>query len=85
MNPWSEHAINFEAVQALLTCHGSGIQWFAGAGFPDALTHVAGGAAGAVFALGLIEAAGQQPALQQVRQPFGALSSGSPSQQARAE
>jgi Mn2+/Fe2+ NRAMP family transporter len=41
---------------ALLTHHGSGIQGFAGAGFPAALAHVAGGAAGAVFALGLIEA-----------------------------
>ena len=41
---------------ALLTHHGSGIQGFAGAGFPEALRHVAGGAAGAVFALGLIEA-----------------------------
>jgi len=35
---------------------GSGIQGFAGAGFPQALGHVAGGAAGSVFALGLIEA-----------------------------
>jgi Mn2+/Fe2+ NRAMP family transporter len=41
---------------ALLTHGGSGIQGFAGAGFPEALGHVAGGAAGAVFALGLIEA-----------------------------
>jgi Mn2+/Fe2+ NRAMP family transporter len=41
---------------ALLTHGGSGIQGFAGAGFPEALRHVAGGAAGAVFALGLIEA-----------------------------
>jgi Mn2+/Fe2+ NRAMP family transporter len=41
---------------ALLTHGGSGIQGFAGAGFPEALKHVAGGAAGAVFALGLIEA-----------------------------
>ncbi len=41
---------------ALLTHHGSGIQGFTGAGFPEALTHVAGSAAGAVFALGLIEA-----------------------------
>jgi Mn2+/Fe2+ NRAMP family transporter len=41
---------------ALLAHHGSGIQGFAGAGFPGALKHVAGGAAGAVFALGLIEA-----------------------------
>jgi Mn2+/Fe2+ NRAMP family transporter len=41
---------------ALLTHGGSGIQGFAGAGFPEALRRVAGGAAGAVFALGLIEA-----------------------------
>ena len=41
---------------ALLTHNGSGIQGFAGAGFPAALKHVAGGAVGAVFALGLIEA-----------------------------
>jgi Mn2+/Fe2+ NRAMP family transporter len=41
---------------ALLTHNGSGIQGFAGAGFPEALRHVAGSAAGAVFALGLIEA-----------------------------
>jgi Mn2+/Fe2+ NRAMP family transporter len=41
---------------ALLTHGGSGIQGFAGAGFPQALRHLAGGAAGAVFALGLIEA-----------------------------
>jgi Mn2+/Fe2+ NRAMP family transporter len=41
---------------ALLTHGGSGIQGFAGAGFPEALRHVAGGGAGAVFALGLIEA-----------------------------
>jgi Mn2+/Fe2+ NRAMP family transporter len=41
---------------ALLTHGGAGIQGFAGAGFPEALKHVAGGAAGAVFALGLIEA-----------------------------
>ena len=41
---------------ALLAHGGSGIQGFAGAGFPEALKHVAGGAAGAVFALGLIEA-----------------------------
>jgi len=34
----------------------SGIQGFAGAGFPEALKHVAGGAVGTVFALGLIEA-----------------------------
>jgi Mn2+/Fe2+ NRAMP family transporter len=41
---------------ALLAHDGSGIQGFAGAGFPEALKHVAGGAAGAVFALGLVEA-----------------------------
>jgi Mn2+/Fe2+ NRAMP family transporter len=41
---------------ALLTHGGSGIDGFAGAGFPQALGHVAGGPAGAVFALGLIEA-----------------------------
>jgi Mn2+/Fe2+ NRAMP family transporter len=41
---------------ALLTHGGAGIQGFAGAGFPDALRRVAGSAAGAVFALGLIEA-----------------------------
>ena len=41
---------------ALLTHNGAGIQGFAGAGFPEALGHVAGGAAGTVFALGLIEA-----------------------------
>ncbi len=41
---------------ALLTHNGSGIQGFAGAGFPAALKHVAGAGAGAVFALGLIEA-----------------------------
>jgi Mn2+/Fe2+ NRAMP family transporter len=41
---------------ALLAHGGSGIQGLAGAGFPQALKHVAGGAAGAVFALGLIEA-----------------------------
>jgi Mn2+/Fe2+ NRAMP family transporter len=35
---------------------GGGIQGFAGAGFPDALRRVAGGGAGSVFALGLIEA-----------------------------
>jgi Mn2+/Fe2+ NRAMP family transporter len=43
---------------ALLTHGGSGIDGFAGAGFPQALGHAAGGAAGAVFALGLIEAGG---------------------------
>jgi Mn2+/Fe2+ NRAMP family transporter len=41
---------------ALLTHNGTGIQGFAGAGFPEALKHVAGAAAGTVFALGLIEA-----------------------------
>ena len=41
---------------ALLGHDGAGIQGFAGAGFPQALEHVAGGAAGTVFALGLIEA-----------------------------
>jgi Mn2+/Fe2+ NRAMP family transporter len=41
---------------ALLTHGGAGIQGFAGAGFPEALKHVAGGAAGTVFALGLVEA-----------------------------
>jgi Mn2+/Fe2+ NRAMP family transporter len=40
----------------LFTHDGSTIQGFAGAGFPDALRHVAGGAAGTVFALGLIQA-----------------------------
>jgi Mn2+/Fe2+ NRAMP family transporter len=41
---------------ALLVHGGSGIEGFAGAGFPRALARVAGGGAGAVFALGLIEA-----------------------------
>ena len=41
---------------ALLAHNGSGIQGFAGAGFPEALKHVAGGFVGTVFALGLIEA-----------------------------
>jgi Mn2+/Fe2+ NRAMP family transporter len=41
---------------ALLTRGGGGIQGFAGAGFPEALRRVAGGAAGTVFALGLVEA-----------------------------
>jgi Mn2+/Fe2+ NRAMP family transporter len=41
---------------ALLSHDGSGIEGFAGAGFPQALEHVAGAGAGAVFALGLIEA-----------------------------
>ncbi|MGA9313600.1 MAG: divalent metal cation transporter [Solirubrobacteraceae bacterium] len=43
---------------ALLGHGGAGIQGFAGAGFPRALQHVAGSAAGTVFALGLIEAGG---------------------------
>src|SRR5271170_7196620 len=41
---------------ALITHDGSGIQGFAGAGFPEALRHAAGSAVGTVFALGLIEA-----------------------------
>jgi Mn2+/Fe2+ NRAMP family transporter len=41
---------------ALFGHNGSGIQGFAGAGYPQALRHVVGGAAGTVFALGLIEA-----------------------------
>jgi Mn2+/Fe2+ NRAMP family transporter len=41
---------------ALLTHNGAGIEGFAGAGFPRALEHVSGAAAGTVFALGLIEA-----------------------------
>jgi len=41
---------------ALVTHNGSGIQGFAGAGFPEALKRVAGSVAGSVFALGLIEA-----------------------------
>lgn len=41
---------------ALLGHDGAGIQGFAGAGFPEALSHVAGGAVGTLFALGLIEA-----------------------------
>jgi len=41
---------------ALRNRYGAGIEGFAGAGFPQALQHVAGGAAGTVFALGLIEA-----------------------------
>ncbi len=41
---------------AALLHRGSGIQGFAGAGFPAALSHVAGGAVGTIFALGLIEA-----------------------------
>ena len=41
---------------AALLHHGGGIQGFAGAGFPAALSHVAGGTVGTLFALGLIEA-----------------------------
>jgi Mn2+/Fe2+ NRAMP family transporter len=41
---------------AALLHGGSGIQGFAGAGFPAALSKAAGGAAGTLFALGLIEA-----------------------------
>src|SRR5208283_642019 len=43
---------------ALLDAHTGGIEGggFAGAGFPGALSHIAGGAAATVFALGLIEA-----------------------------
>jgi Mn2+/Fe2+ NRAMP family transporter len=41
---------------ALLSRGGGGIDAFAGAAFPQALRHVAGGATGTVFALGLIEA-----------------------------
>jgi Mn2+/Fe2+ NRAMP family transporter len=41
---------------ALLRHGGAGIHGFAGAGFPEGLKRVAGGAAGSVFALGLIEA-----------------------------
>jgi len=41
---------------ALLSHNGSGIQGFAGAGFPQALAHAFGGAVGTIFALGLIEA-----------------------------
>jgi Mn2+/Fe2+ NRAMP family transporter len=41
---------------AALLHHGGGIQGFAGAGFPAALSHVAGGDVGTLFALGLIEA-----------------------------
>jgi Mn2+/Fe2+ NRAMP family transporter len=41
---------------ALLDRHGLSIQGFTGAGFPGALRHVAGSAAGTAFALGLIEA-----------------------------
>jgi Mn2+/Fe2+ NRAMP family transporter len=41
---------------ALLHHNGAGIEGFAGAGFPQALADAAGGPAGTVFALGLIEA-----------------------------
>jgi Mn2+/Fe2+ NRAMP family transporter len=41
---------------AALLHSGSGIHGFSGAGFPAALAKVAGGATGALFALGLIEA-----------------------------
>jgi Mn2+/Fe2+ NRAMP family transporter len=41
---------------ALTSRFPGGIQGFAGAGFPEALRTVAGGGAGSVFALGLIEA-----------------------------
>lgn len=41
---------------ALLGHGGADVNGLAGAGFPGALSHVAGGAAGTVFALGLIEA-----------------------------
>ena len=41
---------------AALLRSGSGIQGFAGAGFPAALSHVVGCGAGALFALGLVEA-----------------------------
>lgn len=41
---------------AALLHHGSGIEGFAGAGFPGALSRVAGGSVGTLFALGLIEA-----------------------------
>ncbi|HEV2982329.1 MAG TPA: divalent metal cation transporter [Solirubrobacteraceae bacterium] len=41
---------------ALRGRYGGGIEGFAGAGFPEALRHVAGTATGTVFALGLIEA-----------------------------
>jgi Mn2+/Fe2+ NRAMP family transporter len=44
------------AGSALLSHGGAGIEGFAGAGFPGALAHASGGAAGVVFALGLIEA-----------------------------
>jgi Mn2+/Fe2+ NRAMP family transporter len=41
---------------ALFSHGGSGVQGFAGAGFPEALRHAAGSAVGIVFALGLVEA-----------------------------
>jgi Mn2+/Fe2+ NRAMP family transporter len=41
---------------ALFSHGGSGVQGFAGAGFPEALRQVAGSAVGTVFALGLVEA-----------------------------
>jgi len=41
---------------AAIAGHGGGISGFAGAGFPEALRHSAGGTAGTLFALGLIEA-----------------------------
>jgi Mn2+/Fe2+ NRAMP family transporter len=41
---------------ALLAHNGSGIQGFAGAGFPEAIRALAGRAAASVYALGLIEA-----------------------------
>ncbi len=41
---------------ALATHNGAEIQGLSGAGFPGALGHVAGGAVGTLFALGLIEA-----------------------------
>jgi Mn2+/Fe2+ NRAMP family transporter len=40
----------------LFVHHSSGIEGFAGAGFPEALRHVAGSGAGSVFAIGLMEA-----------------------------
>jgi Mn2+/Fe2+ NRAMP family transporter len=42
----------------LFTHGGAGIQGFAGAGFPQALEHLAGRASAVAFALGLIEAGG---------------------------
>jgi Mn2+/Fe2+ NRAMP family transporter len=41
---------------ALVGRGGAGIQGFAGAGYPQALSHVVGSGAGTLFALGLIEA-----------------------------